>query len=90
MASLKIACWNIYYSNRLVSGDKINPQQKKRADAVAGIIDSLWTDIVGIVECMPKASLRVFDRESPSAGPSGACAWGTTRRRRSTVSPGSR
>jgi len=62
MATIKIACWNIYYSNRLVKGNAINsnPTQKKRAGSVADIIEDLDPDILGIVECMPKKSLNVF------------------------------
>jgi hypothetical protein len=62
MATIKLACWNIYYSNRLVKGNKINPEQKQktRAGNVAGIIQHMDPDILGIVECMPEKSLDVF------------------------------
>ncbi len=62
MATMKLACWNIYYSDRLVKGNEINPSktQKKRAERVAEIIKSLGPDILGIVECMPAESLDIF------------------------------
>ena len=62
MATIKVACWNIYYSNRLVKGNAISSvkKQKTRAGNVAKIIENMDPDILGIVECMPKKSLNVF------------------------------
>ncbi len=62
MAKIKVACWNIYYSNRLVKSGAISTEtiQKTRAGNVAKIIEKMDPDILGIVECMPESSLDVF------------------------------
>lgn len=62
MPTIKVVCWNIYYSDRLVKGNAINSAQKQktRAGNVAKIIEKMDPDILGIVECMPKKSLDVF------------------------------
>ena len=64
MATIKIACWNIYFSDRLVhtyQGKlRIKPAEAARAKKVAGIITSMDPDILGIVECMPSNKLRFF------------------------------
>ena len=62
MSTIKVACWNVYYANRLVRGNQINPDSKQNARAanVARIIKTLDADILGIVECMPQKSLDVF------------------------------
>ncbi len=52
MSTIKVACWNIYYSDRLVKSGAINTAtvQKTRADKVAEIIEEMDPDILGIVE----------------------------------------
>ncbi|GJM43282.1 MAG: hypothetical protein DHS20C21_01240 [Gemmatimonadota bacterium] len=66
METIKVACWNIYFSDRLVKGNSVNPDgtQKQRASNVARIIEELDPDLLGIVECMPKKSLSVFLKAS--------------------------
>jgi len=60
MATIKVACWNIYYSDRLVANGKIKPSSKTRANNVGQIIKTIDADVLGIVECMPESKLKVF------------------------------
>lgn len=60
MATIKVACWNIYYSDRLVHKGEIEKSSKNRADNVGKIIGTIDADILGIVECMPENKLNVF------------------------------
>ena len=60
MDTIKVACWNIYYSDRLVENGKIKPSSQTRADNVGQIIETIDGDVLGIVECMPESKLKVF------------------------------
>jgi hypothetical protein len=60
MAAIKVACWNIYYSDRLVENGKV---KGTRAENVSKIIEKMDADILGIVECMPASKLEVFRDE---------------------------
>ena len=62
MATIRIACWNIYFSWNLVKrvGNGFRLAQKTRGEAVAEIIRSLNADVLGIEECMPESALKFF------------------------------
>lgn len=62
---IKLACWNIYYSHKLV--EKKGPRnfqigEDKRLANIVRIIREIDPDVFGIVECMPANKLRVFIR----------------------------
>jgi hypothetical protein len=67
MPAIKVACWNIYYSDRLIENGQIKKSQKKRADNVGKIIQAIGAHILGIVECMPENKLKTF-RDKYSGG----------------------
>ena len=64
MAQIKIACWNIFFSHKLVSKRngkwRIHPKERTRAGNVAAIIKDIRADVLGIVECMPLEKLEFF------------------------------
>jgi len=66
MAKAKIAFWNIYFSWNLVEKRdgkySVKHSQRKRAGNVAEIINTINSDIFGIVECMGPADLKFFVR----------------------------
>ena len=67
MSNLKVACWNIYFSHKLIEKQngrfRVAPHQRDRAENVAEIIRSIDADIFGIIECMPSQKLRFFVSE---------------------------
>lgn len=65
MATLKIACWNVYFSHNLVKrvSGKWRVNQESRSDRVAEIIEEIDADVIGWVECMSPAGLRFFRDE---------------------------
>lgn len=56
----KFACWNIYFSHKLIkkSGDNLSVDQQGRLDNIVEIIKNIDPDVLGIVECMPKDKLK--------------------------------
>lgn len=64
MATIKLACWNVYFSDRLIEGEpgalKLRHDETKRANKVGKIIQEIAPDVLGIVECMPAYKLKYF------------------------------
>lgn len=64
ISTIKVACWNIYMSHRLITGTRaslrFNSKELKRTENVVNIINAIDADILGIVECMPKEKLEFF------------------------------
>lgn len=66
MAKEKVACWNIFFSWKLVEkkGGKyrVVPKEKKRAENIARIIKTMDAALLGVVECMGPDDLEYFRR----------------------------
>lgn len=64
---VKVACWNIFFSHKLVEKRygryRVTPRERDRAQNVANIIRRIDADVMGIVECMSPSELGFFVSE---------------------------
>ena len=79
MPEFTIMSYNIEHMNKMFSNDQIKPQYQERAQKIAGVIQTLSPDILGICEAANSPQEHAFFIENYLPGSGYQLAAGNSR-----------